>query len=104
MRFNFHQAVWLDIAVGLTKLATELIGQSDAPMASDVWVVVCILGFLLTLAGIAYSAGSTLLLGSAPRSIPWISAQTEESMGMRRPDFDVASDASNKGDDRGQQA
>jgi len=84
LRFNFYQAVSLDIAVGFIRLAAQLVNASDATWVGNVWCIINILGFLLVLAGIAYSVASTLL-GSAPRGLPWASASAEESMGLKPP-------------------
>lgn len=84
LRFNFHQAAWLDVAASLINLATQLINNVDAPWAANVGCILNVFGFLLVSAGIAYSVASTLL-GNAPRGLPWASARAEESMGMKLP-------------------
>jgi len=86
LRFNFCQAVSLDLAVGIAQIIRALLGLVDAPAAYTAWVLLSIVGFVLVIGCTGYSVGNAVL-GNAPRGVPLVSAHAEEGMGLKRPDL-----------------
>jgi len=87
LRFNFLQALQLDIAIFIPTLLRAL---SESVPGEDLsgwlWVVCSVVPFLIVTGFVTYSVLNSFC-GIAPRGIPFISEAAERAMGVQRPDI-----------------
>lgn len=88
LRYNLKQAALLDIAIAFPALLADASGLlPDQAVASQIWVVLHSIGFL-AICGCAFYSMASSVLGIAPRSIPWVSANAVKGIAGEPPSLD----------------